>query len=483
MKTRIISFFAALVFISTTSFAQNVVTGKWDGNLSIMGTTLKIIVNLKTEGDSVKGTIDIPEQSAKDLPLVNIVYNAPKIKFELTAGPGNAVFDGEQNGDTISGDFLQSGMKGDFKIRRGVKTDAVNTDVETKEKPPYKVEPVSFANGENSFAGTLTVPEYPGKHPAVVMITGSGPQNRDEEIVGFKIFGIIADHLTRNGIAVLRYDDRGVGESKGKSVSESTTEDFSGDVIEAVKYLRTRTDINSSQIGLMGHSEGGIIAPISAVKDKNIAFIILMAGTGVSGKDIILEQSKLIQKAEGTPDEEIVKSNELMAEIMLVAEKSTPGKDDRQEDWKIVKEKIKKEIIDGIDKQTEEEKKGITDKETYAENMANGQLAQMKSVWMKYFLSYNPAPTLEKVNCPVLMLFGGLDLQVPPAQNEKPMKDALKKAGNKDVTVKLFPKANHLFQEAIKGSPSEYATLKKEFLPGFLDYVSAWILQRVNLPR
>jgi len=482
MKTKIISFFAALIFFTTNSFAQDVVTGKWDGSLSVMGTTLKIIVNFKTEGDSVKGTIDIPEQSAKNLPLINIVYNTPKIKFELNTGQGNAMFDGEQKGDAISGVYSQSGMTGEFTIRRGVKTEVGKIEIETKVKPPYKIESVSFVNGENSFAGTLTIPEYPGKHPAVVMITGSGPQNRDEEIVGFKIFGIIADHLTRNGIAVLRYDDRGVGESKGKSVSESTTEEFSGDVIEAVKYLRTRTDINTSQIGLMGHSEGGIIAPMCAVKDKNIAFIILMAGTGVSGKEIILEQSKLIQKANGASDEEIMKSNEILSEILLVAEKTTPGQGS-EENWNIVKEKIKKEIIAEIDKQSDEEKKGIADKETYAENMANGQLAQMKSAWMKYFLSYNPAPTLEKVTCPVLMLFGSLDLQVPPSLNEKPMTDALKKAGNKDVTVKLFPKANHLFQEATKGSPSEYATLKKEFIPGFLDFVSAWILKRVNLPR
>jgi dipeptidyl aminopeptidase/acylaminoacyl peptidase len=170
---------------------------------------------------------------------------------------------------------------------------------------PYNAEEVTFTNDGNTFAGTLTFPKTEGKHPAVVLITGSGAQDRDENIIGFKIFEVIADHLTQNGIAVLRYDDRGIGGTTGKTVDQSTTEDFAGDVIAAVQYLKTRDNINPSEIGLLGHSEGGIVAPIAAGKSTDIAFIILMAGTGVKGIDIVLEQAQLIMKADKAKDEEI----------------------------------------------------------------------------------------------------------------------------------------------------------------------------------
>jgi pimeloyl-ACP methyl ester carboxylesterase len=339
---------------------------------------------------------------------------------------------------------------------------------------PYNSEEVTFNNGDIKLAGTLTIPKTDGKHPAVVMITGSGPQNRDEELFGFKPFKIIADYLTRNGIAVLRYDDRGVGGSTGESVSHYTSEDFAGDVLEAVKFLKTRDVINPKQIGLMGHSEGGIIAPMAASKSDDIAFIILMAGTGVNGADLLKKQSELIMKAENASDEEI-KANDVEIEKInkIVISGSTEE----------LRSTFEEAELKGYDDLTDEEKNAINNKDEYIKTNVDRDLKRYGNTWFKFFLAYDPAPALEKVKCPVLMLFGELDLQVPPSQNREPMENALIKGGNKDYKVVVFPKANHMFITANTGSPSEYNSLPKEFVPGFLDTVKDWITERVTIVK
>jgi hypothetical protein len=444
-----------------------------------MGTELGIDVKFKTETDSIRGTIDIPQQNAKDMKLIHISFTSPKAYFELPAGPGVAVFDGELQADSITGKFLQSGLEGKFYLKK-TSDEAILTEeappvkVESEELP-YNIEEVTFTNGDINFAGTLTIPKTEGKHPAVVMITGSGPQNRDEELFGFKPFKLIADYLTRNGIAVLRYDDRGVGGSTGKSVSEYTSEEFAGDVLEAVKFLKLRSDINPEQIGLIGHSEGGIVAPLAAVESKDVAFIVLIAGTGVKGIDIIKEQSALIMRAENTPEEDIKENIELQDKLYKVLESNG--------DMELLREELKKAVLKSYDDMPEEQKKTITDKDEYIKSMTDLQLKQFESTWMKYFLLYNPAPALEKVTCPVLMLFGELDLQVSPSQNKEPMEKALEKGGNKDFKTVVMPKANHLFQSATTGSPNEYAKLPKEFVPGFLDTIKNWITERVTVMK
>jgi len=457
-------FILILAIITVNAHSQTAVNGAWSGKIFVTGLTLSINVNLSSETNS--GTIDIIEQNAKNLLLNNIKQKAGKISFELPAGKTTAYFEGKIIGDSIGGTFKQAGTEGTFYLLRNRQTNEIK-----QEELPYNSEEVTFYNGTITLAGTLTTPKIQGKHPALVMITGSGPQNRDEEIFGFKIFGIIADYLTRNGIAVLRYDDRGVGGSTANN--ESTTDDFAGDVIEAVKFLRTRSDINPEQVGLFGHSEGGIIAPLAFTKYDKIAFMVLMAGTGVKGIDIIKEQSKLIMKADSAADDE-VKGYMAMLDLIYETVKKNTG-------WDELKEQIKQNIEENYDKIPEETKKYIKDKDEYINSQAGSTIKQFKSNWMRYFLDYDPSIALANVTCPVLMLFGSNDLQVPPAQNEKPMTDALTKAGNNDFTVKIIPKANHLFQESVTGSPTEYTTLKKEFIPGFLDTITEWVLQRVKV--
>ena len=471
MKSIILKSTLLIAILINVSLAQDTIDGLWEGSISIMGYDLNIIVKLESSNDSLTGTIDIPQQNASNLPLSNIRYDFPKLSFVLEVPNGNAEFDGEIIQDSVKGSFQQTGVKGTFYL---VRSSGDSQEVLEDEILPYIEEEVTFHNGNIKLSGTLTLPEYPGKHPTVVMITGSGPQDRNEEIFGYKTFKIIADHFTKNGIAVLRYDDRGVGESTG-NISESTTEDFANDVTEAVKYLQTRNDIRYDNIGLCGHSEGGIIAPLVASRYKDIAFIILVAGTGVTGEEIILEQTRLILKTNGMTDEEI-KENSEQSKILFNLLKSGKEKDE------IISE-LRKQVLGDYEDMSEEQKESITDKDEYVNKTANSKYAQLTSPWMSYFLFYDPVPALEKVTCPVLMLFGELDLQVSVVQNEKPMVDALVRGNNKDFEVKTFPKANHLFQTANTGSPSEYAELPKEFVPDFLDFMSSWILERFSVSR
>ncbi|MBZ5639983.1 MAG: alpha/beta fold hydrolase [Acidobacteriia bacterium] len=443
--------------------------GHFEGAIHVMGTDLEIKVDFKTVEKALSATIDIPVQGALGLPLSNVRHDPPKIHFELAASPGIATFDGETKGDEISGKFLQAGAEGTFHLKRGA---AAKAEAAKEEPPPYRQEEVKFRNGEEAtLAGTLTLPATPGPHPSVVLITGSGPQNRDEELFGFKPFRVLADHLTRSGIAVLRYDDRGVGESTG-SPAQATTEDFAGDVAAAVAFLRTRPDIDPNRVGLLGHSEGGIVAPMVATRTPGIAFIVLMSGMGLTGERILLDQAELIGRAEGSSEEAIRKEAEIQKHI-FAAVRSGQG-------WDEVRAETKKEALARIAKKPEEQRKSVPDPDTYADRMIEGQLAMARSPWFKFFLDYDPAKTLEKVKCPVLALFGEKDLQVPAESNRTAMAAALARGGNPDVTVKVFPGANHLYQAARTGGVSEYAVLGKEFVPGFLDTISGWIRERTS---
>lgn len=453
-----------LLIFTSVSYSQSEIDTTWNGAIDIMGTKIGIGVKFTTTGKNVKALMDIPEQSAMGMELEKVSFSNPKIHFELPAPNGTAVFEGLYYGDSIGGTFLQSGISGRFNLIKGELVTGT-TQIDTIEKT-FNTEEVTFYNDGNTFAGTITYPKGEGKYPAVVLITGSGGQNRDEEIYGFKIFKIIAEHLTNKDIAVLRYDDRGIGGSKGKTVNESTTMDFAGDVVSAVELLKTKEYVNPNAIGLLGHSEGGIVAPIVAGK-TNVAFMILMAGTGVKGIDVVKEQSKLIMKADNTPEEDITG---YIVMINLIYETLV-----QKGNIKELEEQLGKNISDSYDKMSDEEKKTIKDKDEYIKKTIKDAVTLFSSNWMKYFLNYDPSYALEKTTIPVLMLFGGKDLQVIVGQNQKPMEDALKKAGNSNYTTRIYPDANHLFQEAGTGSPSEYPQLPKQFVPGFLDDITEWI--------
>jgi uncharacterized protein len=449
--------------------AQQPLEGHWEGAISIMGAQLGIRVDFKTDQEGLKATIDIPQQGAKGLVLKDFRFDSPKVHFELPAGPTIAIFDGELKGNEISGSFTQGPASGTFSLKRGA---ATKEALPAEEPVPYKQEEVRFTNSNITLSGTLTLPPSGGPHPAVVMITGSGPQNRDEELFGFRPFRLIADHLTRNGIAVLRYDDRGVGGSTGNTM-QSTTQDFAEDVLAAVQLLKSRPDVDSKHIGLCGHSEGGVVAPIAASRSSDVAFIILMSGMGVTGERILLSQGEAIARVEGASVEGLQERAEWQKRIFKVVR---DGKG-----WEELRMDMRRDVLAKVEKMTPEQKKTIPDPKIYAEAATEGQLQMPRSPWFKYFLDFDPAPYLEKVRCPVLAMFGELDLQVPAEENKQAIAAALEKGGNKDYTVHVFPKANHLYITAGTGSPKEYPTLKKEFVPGFLDFVTRWIRTKTGL--
>ena len=458
-------------------FAQNgapavaeALSGPWEGAIFIMGQELTIVVHFSEADGALKATMDIPQQMAAGLPLSQVQRQGDQIHFELVAGPGVAIFDGVIVADAIQGDFLQAGIKGTFKVaRQTAKPEAVAKEPEVSAPLPYRAEEVTLASGNVTLSGTLTVPPGQGPFPAVIMITGSGTQNRDEEIFGFKLFRVIADHLTRHGIAVLRCDDRALGAQGGFGLD--TSADFASDVVAQGAFLRGRPEIDPQRVGLFGHSEGGIIAPLANQKSP-FAFMVLMAGTAVKGEDVLLEQIGLIARADGAGEAEIAELLSQQKRVYTLM--GTP--EGEKEIAKLIADQARR----GLEKMPPEQRKAVTDPEAYVQNVANAQAMTFNSPWFRYFLAYDPAPALTAVKCPVLALFGGKDTQVAVRQNLPVMEQAFKKGGNRDATIKILPEANHLFQKAGTGSPSEYATLEKAFVPGFLDTISSWILEKIQ---
>ncbi len=340
---------------------------------------------------------------------------------------------------------------------------------------PYQVEDLTFNDGDITLAGTLTVPDSEGQHPAVVLMTGSGPQDRDEIVVpGFPVFKLIADHLTRNGIAVLRYDDRGVGQSGGDYNSASIY-DFVQDAEAAIQYLKTRPDIDPDQIGVLGHSEGGVDASIiGADPASGAAFIVSMAGPAVDGRSILLRQNEMIMQSAGASEAQIQQQLDYLNSIFGPI---------TERDWDTAAELTRQHIIEQYNAMSDAQQQatGAPDAETYAQRQTDAFLQSYRTESFASFLDYDPAPNWAKTTIPVLALFGSLDQQVSAEQNAGPMDAALSAAGNADYSVVTIAGANHLFQAADTGAVSEYTSLPKEFTPEFLPTVTDWILAHVDV--
>jgi pimeloyl-ACP methyl ester carboxylesterase len=468
MKIKLLLILSLIFIIPNLILSQNII-GKWNGEINVLNQKLNIVVNFKMANDSLKGTIDIPQQTAFGLDLTNIKAENESVNFELVAGPGNiAFFEGEyflnENGKPkIEGKFLQMGIVGTFNLELA------------KEEPKKEEIPaiqnftdfdVKILAGSDTLAGTLSIPsDNPNKKfKCVILITGSGPQNRDEDVFGFKIFKELTTYLANSGIAVLRCDDRGVGQSTNSIGEKVTTFNFANDVEACIRYLKQHPSIDPAKIGLLGHSEGGIIASIVASRNKDIAFVVLMAGTSIRGDSLLISQLYEITKASGASEEDIQEALRWQKNT-LNAIRTDTGWDKLREDMFIMSKKQ-------IDTLPEAQKKMFPDSLIY--QRIDMLIAQSRNEWMREFIKIDPADYIEKISCPVLALFGQLDTQVPPNTNEIPMRKALTKSKTK-FEIKIFEKANHLFQEAQTGSPNEYFMLEKKFVPGFLEYITGWI--------
>lgn len=440
-------------------------TGEWTGAIAVSGVSLRIRVVFQPSADGLSAAIDIPQQGASGLPLRNVAQDGAAVGFELPAGPGVARFEGTRSGDTITGTFTQGGAAGNFSLTR-------TGDVVAEPPPPYPVEPAQISNGDVTLSGTLTLPEGAGPFPAVVLVSGSGAQNRDEEIAGFAVFRVLADHLTRHGIAVLRYDDRGVGESTG-SVARSTTEDFSRDALAALALLRSRPEIDTGRVGIIGHSEGGAVAALAALAPiGGPSFIVMLAGTGVPGAAVTYQQAGDAARMLGATDEQLARI--LAAHERMTALVAADAPRDA------VVEAVRDLMRAQIEGRPAAQAAAVGNIDAFIDARLEATVAGILSPWTRYFLTFDPATALTQVRCPVLAIFGGRDTQVPPALHRPAVERAL--VDNPRATIREYPTANHLFQAATTGLVTEYAALDKSFVPDLLDDLSAWILEASAAP-
>lgn len=460
--------FIKIVFVlllSIQALAQKDLSGIWSGKLELPNSMqLTVVFNLTIdEKGNYSSTLDSPDQGAMGIPTESTAINGDSILIKIPVVQGNykgKIFYDEMK---IDGKWSQGGMSLDLALNKVDKIELPKRPQEPKEPFPYNAEEVLFENDKDNvvLAGTLTFPKEGENFPAVILITGSGGQDRNEEIFNHKPFWVIADYLTRNGIAVLRFDDRGIAQSTGDH-SKATSEDFARDVLAGVDFLKERKEIDKTKIGLIGHSEGGVIAPLAAVQSDDVAFIIMMAGLGIPGDSILYLQGELIQRAEGMSEEEIQKTLKTQREIFSII-KSTA--DENLE--KVLRDKFNAEY----QLMTEEEKLKLGDPEVYIDM----QLKTLISPWFKYFLRFDPVPVLEKVKCPVLAINGEKDLQVPPKENLSAIKSALEKGGNKNVEIVELKGLNHLFQTSETGKISEYGQIEETISPVALQTMLDWI--------
>ena len=446
------------VFFSSSVSAQDI-SGTWHGKLSISTGSLTIVFYIsQTEQGAYVTTLDSPDQGANGIKTQTTSFNDSTLIIQIPVI--HASYKGKLNSDnTINGTFTQ-GMPLPLNLKKG-EASRPKRPQEPQPPFPYRSEEVTVRNERDgiNLAGTLTLPEKGTKFPAVVMVTGSGAQNRDEEIMGHKPFFVIADYLTRNGIAVLRCDDRGTAASQGTHAT-ATNEDFATDTEAMVNYLRSRKEINAKKIGIIGHSAGGIIAFIVAKKDPSIAFVVSLAGAGVRGDSLMLKQVELISKSQGMPDAvwQGMKPSIRNRYAILQQTDKTP-------------EELQKELYADVTKTMSPEQ--LKDLNTIQQLSA--QISSMTSPWYLHFIRYDPAQDLKKLKCPVLALNGEKDIQVDAAMNLAAIQERITGNGNKNVTVKAYPNLNHLFQTCKKGTLAEYGQLEETINPEVLKDIIEWI--------
>ncbi|MBA7578377.1 hypothetical protein ES708_20239 [subsurface metagenome] len=446
------------------------IEGIWEGKLKAPGIELTIVFKISENPDgTLTATMDSPDQGATGIPVEEIIFKNNTLHLEVKSAGG--VFEGKVSEDflVIEGEWKQSGQILPLTVKRVDKAVEILRPQVPKKPYPYIEEEIVYENkdAEIKLAGSLTLPSGNAPSPVVLLISGSGPQDRNETIYNHRPFLVLADYLTRQGIAVLRVDDRGVGESTG-DFSQATSEDFASDVLVGIEYLKTRKEINPKQIGLIGHSEGGLIAPMVAVKSPDVAFIVLMAGTGLTGEEILYLQGTLIYSAMGVSEEYIIKNRQFNEKIFSILKE--------EDDSENAEEKLRQMFIEDWEKMSDEKKEQIGDPEVFLK----AQLQGLLSPWLKFFLTYDPKPTLTKVKCPVLAINGEKDLQVPPKENLSAIEEALKGGGNQNYTIKELPNLNHLFQAAQTGLPAEYAKIEETISPIALKIIADWIFEQTK---
>jgi hypothetical protein len=433
------------------------IDGTWLGTLDVGAIKLRILFKIVNTQDGLTAQMQSPDQNPAWISATSVTRSGSSLTIEFK-GDG-VVFDGKLAADlnSIDGTFSQMGNALPLALKR-VKN---QTELQTRHpqnpvKPyPYREEEVTYANktAGNTLAATLTVPPGKGPFPAVLLISGSGPNDRDETVFGHKPFLVLSDYLTRKGIVVLRADKRGIGKSTG-NLATATTADFATDAEAGVAYLKSRSEVDPHRIGLIGHSEGGVVAPMVAARNSDVAFVVMMAGDGVPGNQIIVEQVRLLDEVAGASKEKAAEDAGKERELLALVEK--------EKDEAVLDRELREKLAAfGV-----------------PESQIGSSIQSLTSPWYRYTLTYDPATALGKVACPVLVLDGSKDLQIPPAQNLPAIRKALEDGGNKHFEIDEMPGLNHLFQTAKTGSITEYAQIEETISPVALDKIAGWILKQ-----
>jgi hypothetical protein len=471
VKKIIIIFF--LLVSSFVSYSQ-LTTSNWSGMLNAGGQKIELRLHLIQNPDKTySSNWDVPLQKAKGIlsSKTELVNNQLTIEVKMIG----ATYTGMLNaaGNAIEGSWGQSGMS--FPLNMEPLNEVLEEKVLVKPqtpKPPFNYTVKEFtyegANTKLTYGATLTYPNDNKRYPLVILITGSGRQDRDETIFDHKPFAVMADYLTKKGFAVLRVDDRGAGKSTG-DFGKSTTADFALDVEEHLRYVKSLPMIDSTKIGLLGHSEGGLIAPMVAAQNKSVAFIVLMAGPGIEITQLMAVQNEMVLKSAGinqpSIDAYIPLYKQLMKTIIAI---------DNNEDAISQSKKIVKEWFSKTDKTFVKSTTNISS-EADINQFATTMAQTLSTPWWKFFAAYNPQPSLQKVKCPVLAINGSADIQVPAAVSLRGIEAALKKGGNKQFTTKQFEGLNHLFQKCTKCTVPEYGELETTIEPEVLDTIGNWL--------
>ena len=438
------------------------VEGLWQGALEANGLRLRLQLHVAHDpkGELI-AALDSLDQFVSGLPAAKVSQKDNAFHFEIPSleSTYNGTLDVTKS--SITGEWAQSEIKQKLEFKRSDQPLELRRP-QTPVKPyPYVEEQVTFSNTPAgvSLSGTLTLPNGSGPFAAAVLIAGSGPEDRDGTIANHKPFLVLSDYLTRKGIAVLRYDKRGIGQSTG-SAEMATTMDLAGDTKCAIAYLKTRKDIDPARIGLIGHSEGAMIAPTIAASSPDLPWVVLLAAPATKGEDTLLNQSDLIARAGGLSDAQVLSSlnfDKQAYDLVLT-----------EQDSNVVGQKLKALVKEsGLDA-------------ALPPAALDSQLHMMTSPWFRYFLAYDPLPELKKTKCPVLAIYGAKDLQVPPKINLPMVQKAFADGENSQAEVKQLPDLNHLFQHAYTGSPTEYAAIDETFSPDALQMIGEWVAARTK---
>ncbi len=435
-------------------------TGELTSQFGKLGMTL---VFAETPGGNWVGQVDVPMQGLLGFPLVNVGRDGDTMTAELAVAPLPAAIEGTLVDEErrLAGRFRQGpfDLEIDFARVDDYAEPTLNRPQHPEPPYPYVVREVTIEHPDgHTLAGTLTLPDTAGPAAAVVLISGSGPQDRDETIFGHKPFLVIADYLTRHNIAVLRFDDRGTGASTG-DFSSADSRDLATDVLAAMKFLAQVEGVDPKHIGLIGHSEGGIIAPMVASLTDDIAFMVLLAGTGVPGDEILRLQSALMMRASGATEQAIAEIQAAQEHVFEALVNGTEGEALDAALRPVVEKQLK--VMTGLEGEA-------------LDKFIEQQMTQLASPWMRYFITYDPRPALARVQCPVLAVNGTLDLQVWHEQNLGVIEQTIREAGG-DVTARRYEGLNHLFQPAETGSLAEYATIEVTFDEAVLRDMVEWI--------